>query len=142
MDPVLQAVPFARTLGIEAVPSDGQHAVFRLPDSPANHNHVGGPHAGALFTLGETASGAVVMAAFGHLLDRAVPLTVRAEIAYQKLAMGPVRAQARLDRPPTEVEEQLAAGERPEFPVTVELSREDGAVAAVMTVVWTLRPNR
>jgi hypothetical protein len=56
--------------------------------------------------------------------------------------MGPVRAQARLDRPPTEVEEQLAAGERPEFPVTVELSREDGAVAAVMTVVWTLRPNR
>ena len=49
-----------------------------------------------MFTLGETASGAVVLAAFGQLLDRAVPLAVRAEIAYRKLAMGPVLATARL----------------------------------------------
>jgi acyl-coenzyme A thioesterase PaaI-like protein len=141
---MLQAVPFARTLGVEFVAvADGPLVTVRLPDSPANHNHVGGPHAGALFSLGETASGAVVMAAFAHLLDRAVPLAVRAEIAYRKLAMGPVRATARLGRPAAEVEAELTAGGRPEFPVQVEVSREsDGAVTAELSVTWTLRPHR
>lgn len=143
---LLQAVPFARTLGIEIieVASDGDgglRAVVGLPDSPATHNHVGGPHAGAIFTLGETGSGAVVLAAFGHLLDRAMPLAVRADIAYRRLAMGAVRATARLSRPIAEVEGELAAGDRPEFPVPVEIATEDGNVAAEMTVVWTLRPR-
>ncbi|MEV0730431.1 MULTISPECIES: DUF4442 domain-containing protein [Polymorphospora] len=144
---MLQAVPFARTLGIEfidvAEDSEGLHAIVRLPDSGATHNHVGGPHAGAMFTLGETASGAVVLAGFGHLLDRAVPLAVRAEIAYKKLAMGPVRATARLGRPVAEVEAELAAGTRPEFPVLVEISTEgeSARVTALLTVVWTLRPQ-
>ncbi|GIJ37008.1 DUF4442 domain-containing protein [Micromonospora andamanensis] len=143
---MLEAVPFARTLGFEFVEvapeADGSvRAVVRLPDSPATHNHIGGPHAGAMFTLGETASGAVVLAAFGHLLDRATPLAVRAEIAYRKLALGPVRATARLGRPPAEVVAELEAGERPEFPVRVEIATEAGKPTAEMTVVWTLRPN-
>jgi acyl-coenzyme A thioesterase PaaI-like protein len=141
---MLQAVPFARTLGVEFVSvADGPVVTARLPDVEANHNHVGGPHAGAVFSLGETVSGAVLMSAFAHLLDQAVPLAVRAEIAYRKLAMGPVRATARLGRPAGEVEAELASGERPEFPVHVEVTREsDGAVTAEMTVTWTLRPNR
>jgi acyl-coenzyme A thioesterase PaaI-like protein len=144
---MLEAVPFARTLGFEFVEvapeaDGGVRAVVRLPDSPATHNHVGGPHAGAMFTLGETASGAVVLAAFGQLLDRAVPLAVRAEIAYQKLAMGPVLATARLGRPATEVIAELDAGRRPEFPVLVEITTSDGTPTSAMTVVWTLRPNR
>ena len=141
---MLDAVPFARTLGLEfvEVDADGPRAVVRLPDSPANHNHVGGPHAGALFALGESASGAVVLAAFGHLLDRAVPLAVTAEIAYRKVATGDVLAEARLGRPAEQVDAELAAGQRPEFPVRVEITRADGAVTAEMTVQWTLRPNR
>ncbi|WP_444949713.1 DUF4442 domain-containing protein [Micromonospora ureilytica] len=143
---MLEAVPFARTLGLEFVEvapeaEGGVRAVVRLPDSPATHNHIGGPHAGAMFTVGETASGAVVLAAFGQLLDRAVPLAVRAEIAYQKLAMGPVLATARLGRPAVEVIEELEAGQRPEFPVAVEIATEAGKPTAVMTVIWTLRPN-
>lgn len=116
-------------------------AVVRMPDSPATHNHIGGPHAGAMFTLGETASGAVVLAAFGQLLDRAVPLAVRAEIAYRKLAMGPVLATARLGRPALEVIDELESGRRPEFPVDVEITTGDGKPTSAMTVVWTLRPN-
>jgi acyl-coenzyme A thioesterase PaaI-like protein len=140
---MLQAVPFVRTLGLEflELSPDGLQAVVRLPDSPATHNHVGGPHAGAIFTLGETASGAVVLAAFGDLLGRAVPLAVRADIAYERLAIGPVRATARLGRPPAEVAAELVGGARPEFPVPVEIRTEDGTVTARMTVTWTLRPN-
>jgi acyl-coenzyme A thioesterase PaaI-like protein len=144
---VLAAVPFARTLGVEFVEvapeaQGGVRAVVRLPDSPAHHNHIGGPHAGAMFTLGETASGAVVMAAFGQLLGRAVPLAVRAEIAYRKVALGPVLATARLGRPAPEVVAELEAGRRPEFPVEVEIATEDGTPTGAMTVTWTLRPHR
>jgi acyl-coenzyme A thioesterase PaaI-like protein len=143
---ILQAVPFARTLGIEFVEvapeaDGGVRAAVRLPDTPATHNHVGGPHAGAMFTLGETASGAVVLAAFGQLLDRAVPLAVRAEIAYHKLARGPVLATARLGRPAPEVVAELESGRRPEFAVEVEIATEDGTPTSAMTVIWTLRPN-
>ncbi|AYF30175.1 DUF4442 domain-containing protein [Micromonospora sp. BL1] len=144
---LLDAVPFARTLGIEFVEvapeaEGGVRAVVRLPDDPAHHNHVGGPHAGAMFTLGETASGAVVLAAFGQVLDRAVPLAVTATIRYLKVAVGPVLATARLGRLPADVLAELDAGTRPEFPVEVEIGTEDGTVTSALTVIWTLRPNR
>ncbi|XTZ16961.1 DUF4442 domain-containing protein [Micromonospora echinospora] len=143
---LLAAVPFVRTLDLEVVEvasedDGGVRAVLRLPDTTATHNHVGGPHAGAMFTLGESASGAVVLAAFGHLLDRATPLAVRAEIGYRRLAMGPVTATARLGRPAAEVVAELDAGRRPEFPVPIEITTADGTPTTTMTVVWTLRPN-
>jgi len=134
-------VPMARTMKLEFVETTPEKTVVTLPDQGEFHNHVGGPHAGALFTLGETASGTIVLAAFGEQLSRAVPLAVRAEIAYKKLAMGPVTATATLGRPVADVVAELDAGERPEFPVAIELRRGDGAVTGEMTVVWTLRPN-
>ncbi|MEU0989319.1 MULTISPECIES: DUF4442 domain-containing protein [unclassified Streptomyces] len=134
-------VPMARTLGLQFLETTADRAVVRLPDQPDFHNHVGGPHAGAMFTLAESASGAIVIAAFGDQLDRAVPLAVRAEIGYRKLAMGEITATATLGRPIDEVVAELDAGQRPEFPVHIELQRADGAVTGEMTVVWTLRPH-
>ncbi|MFD7661110.1 DUF4442 domain-containing protein [Streptomyces sp. NPDC059788] len=134
-------VPMARTLNLEFTETTAERAVVRLPDQADYHNHVGGPHAGAMFTLAESASGAIVLAAFGDQLSRAVPLAVRAEIGYKKLAMGPVTATAELGRPAAEIVAGLDAGERPEFPVNVAITREDGAVTGEMTIVWTLRPN-
>ena len=134
-------VPMARTLNLEFRETTPEKAVVALPDQSDFHNHVGGPHAGAMFTLGESASGAIVLAAFGEQLSRAVPLAVSADIAYKKLAMGPVTATATLGRPAAEVVAELDAGRRPEFPVAIAIQREDGAVTGEMTVVWTLRPN-
>ena len=146
-DAVIKAVPFARTLNLIVIEvgtdDDGVfRAVVELPDDPSFHNHVGGPHAGAQFALGETASGAIVLAAFAHQLTRAVPLAVRADIAYRKLAMGTIRASARLDRAVDEVVAELDAGGRPEFGVQVEISTLDATPTAQMTVIWTLRPHR
>ncbi|MET7294612.1 DUF4442 domain-containing protein [Streptomyces griseoloalbus] len=140
-DMLAATVPMARTLNLEFLETTPERAVVALPDQGEYHNHVGGPHAGAMFTLGESASGAIVLAAFGDQLARAVPLAVRAEIAYKKLAMGPVTATATLGRPATEVVAELDEGRRPEFPVSVAIHREDGAVTGEMIVVWTLRPN-
>ena len=144
---MLELVPFARTLGVAvtsvALLEDGRvRAVAELPDAEAIHNHVGGPHAGALFSLGESASGATVMAAFGDHMDRGLPLAVRADIAYRKIAMGPATATATLERTPADVLAELDAGVRPEFPVTISIATADGTVTAEMTVVWTLRPHR
>ncbi|MEV6780835.1 DUF4442 domain-containing protein [Streptomyces syringium] len=140
-DMLAATVPMARTLNLVFDETTAERAVVRLPDQPDYHNHVGGPHAGAMFTLAESASGAIVLAAFGDQLSRAVPLAVRAEIGYRKLAMGEVTATAELGRPAAEVVAELDAGERPEFPVNVAITRADGAVTGEMTVVWTLRPN-
>ncbi|MFJ4901986.1 MULTISPECIES: DUF4442 domain-containing protein [unclassified Streptomyces] len=138
---VAATVPMVRTLNLEFLESTAERAVVRLPDRADFHNHLGGPHAGAMFTLAESASGAIVMAAFGDQLTRAVPLAVKAEIGYQKLAMGVVTATATLGRPVAEVVAELDEGKRPEFPVTIRIQRADGAVTGEMTVVWTLRPN-
>ena len=139
-----QAVPFMRTLGIEfvAAAENGAEVSADLPDRTDLHNHVGGPHAGALFSLGETVSGAVVLSTFAQQLADAVPLAVGARIAYKKLAMGPVRATARLARPKDEVLAELEAGNRPEFDIAVEITNAEGLVTAEMTVTWTLRRNR
>ncbi|MFD7862424.1 DUF4442 domain-containing protein [Streptomyces sp. NPDC057682] len=134
-------VPMVRTLNLEFLETTAERAVIRMPDQGDFHNHLGGPHAGAMFTLAESASGAIVIAAFGDQLGRAVPLAVSAEIGYKKLAMGEVTATATLGRPAAEVVAELDAGTRPEFPVKIEISRADGAVTGEMTVVWTLRPN-
>ena len=92
-------VPMVRTLNLEYLETTPEKAVLALPDQSEYRNHVGGPHAGAMFTLGESASGAIVLAAFGDQLSRAVPLPVTAEIAFRKIALGPVTATATLDRP-------------------------------------------
>ncbi|MFF2412161.1 DUF4442 domain-containing protein [Streptomyces sp. NPDC058092] len=134
-------VPMARTLNLEFLETTAERAVVRLPDQADYHNHVGGPHAGAMFTLAESASGAIVIAAFGDQLSRAVPLAVKAEIGYKKLAKGVVTATATLGRPVAEIVAELDEGKRPEFPVAIEIRRADGAVTGEMTVVWTLRPN-
>ncbi|WLQ45527.1 DUF4442 domain-containing protein [Streptomyces laculatispora] len=138
---VAATVPMVRTLNLEFLESTAERAVVRLPDQADFHNHVGGPHAGAMFTLAESASGAIVIAAFGDQLTRAVPLAVKAEIGYTKLAMGDVTATATLGRPVADVVAELDEGKRPEFPVTIRIQRADGAVTGEMTVVWTLRPN-
>ncbi|RCG28468.1 DUF4442 domain-containing protein [Streptomyces diacarni] len=135
------SVPMARTLKLEYLETSPERVIVSLPDQSEYHNHVGGPHAGAMFTLAESASGAVTLAAFADQLSRAVPLPVHVEMDFKKLAKGVLTATAELGRPVADVVAELDRGERPEFPVKVALTRADGAVTSEMTIVWTLRPN-
>lgn len=136
------AVPMVGTLSLEFLDLTPTTAVMRLPDQREYHNHLAGPHAGAMFTLGESASGAIVLANFGDRLAEAVPLAVEARIRYLKLAMGAVTASATMNRDPAEVTAELAAGKRPEFAVDIEFTTQDGTKTGEMTVLWTLKPTR
>lgn len=137
-----RTVPWVATVGITFGEITAARAVAHLPDASDLHNHVGGPHAAVIFGLGETASGAVGLAAFAAAMERATPLVVRSEIGYLRLAKGPLTATAVLDRDPAEVLADLDAGTRPEFTVTVTITDADDRPTSRMTVVWTLRPNR
>jgi acyl-coenzyme A thioesterase PaaI-like protein len=136
-------VPFVKTLGLEYLELSEGRAVLRLADQAAFHNHVGGPHAGAIFTLAESASGAVVIGSFEDLLGRVTPLAASAEIAYTKLQKGPVTAEALLGRPAAEVRRELdETGRTVQFPVTVQMRDEAGDDTSHMTISWALRPHR
>ncbi|NGY59549.1 DUF4442 domain-containing protein [Lentzea sp. NEAU-D13] len=137
-----QAVPYVKTTGIDFEEASASRVVATLPDDETLHNHIGGPHAAMMFGLGESASGAVVMAAFAAHLGKATPLAVRAEIAYKKIAMGPLSAEAVLGRSADEVLAELESGTRPEFPVTITITDAAGVTTGEMTVVWTLKPAR
>jgi acyl-coenzyme A thioesterase PaaI-like protein len=137
-----QTVPWVGTVGIEFVEVTPERVVLRLPDDPGLRNHVGGPHAAMIFGVGETATGAVTLAAFASTMERATPLPVRSEIAYQRIATGPLTAVAVLGRPAEDVLAELDAGTRPEFGIDVTITDDEGRETTRMTVVWTLRPNR
>lgn len=141
-----ETIPLVATLGIviEAVSLDPVSAVAFLPDRPAQRNHVGGPHAGAMFTLAETASGAVVQALFADLFQIATPLIMAGEISYRALALGDIRAYAVLrgdHETVALIRDQVVARERPEFYVDVELKSATGLTGTLATH-WTLKPVR
>lgn len=135
-------VPMVGTLDIEFLELDPQRVVLRLPDEPAYRNHLGGPHAGAMFTLAETATGALVLGNFGPLMDRVTPLAVEASIRYTRVAMGPLYAEALMDDTPESIRARVEAGERPEWPIRVTLATEDWTVTGEASFLWTLRPRR
>ncbi len=138
-------VPMVGTLGLEYLELSPTHAVVRMADDERFRNHIGGLHAGAMFTLAETASGALVLANYGEMLDQVTPLAVEATIRYLKIARGDVTASATMGSQVDTVLTTLHAGGRPEFHVEVELTTGEGddrVVTGSMTVLWTLKPTK
>ena len=116
-------------------------ARLRLDAGPELHNHLGGPHAAAIFGLGETAAFVVLLRVFGDLVDAgAVPLVKSSQIAYSAVATGPLLAEALLTGDETSARGALADKGRASFDVEVRFSREqDGVETAVATYVMALR---
>ena len=137
-----QAVPFAGHLGLEISAVGEGEATVRLPDRGELANHVGSQHAGALFTAAETASGAAFVGAFAERLGEVTPLARSAEIAYERVARGPIDASARLGVPRDEALATLDSEGRVVFPCEVELTDSEGERVATATIQWHVRLNR
>lgn len=136
-----QAVPFAGHLGLEIESVAAGEALVRLPERVELSNHVGSQHAGALFTVAETASGAAFVGAFAERLGEVTPLARSAEISYVKVARGPIEARARLGGAAAELLATLDAEGKVEFPCGVELTDGSGEPVATATVRWHVRLN-
>jgi acyl-coenzyme A thioesterase PaaI-like protein len=137
-----QAVPFAGHLGLEITSVAPGKATVRLPERPELTNHVGSQHAGALFTVAETASGAAFVGAFAERLGEVTPLARSAEISSERIANGPIEASARLGVPAEQALATLDAEGKVVFPCEIELSDGDGQRVATATVHWHVRLNK
>jgi len=133
------AVPFVGHLDLEITEIGEGEAVVRLPERPELTNHVGTQHAGALFTVAETASGAAFVGTFAARLEDVTPLARQAEISYVLPARGVVTARAKLGIEGAEALTTLDAEGKVEFPCEVELTAGDGTRVATATVRWHVR---
>jgi acyl-coenzyme A thioesterase PaaI-like protein len=89
-------VPFAIHTGLVYPEVGLGGATVTLPDSPATLDHIGSQHGGALFTVGETASGAAFAGAFLEQLSSLQPVVSEATIRYTAIARGSISARAAL----------------------------------------------
>jgi uncharacterized protein (TIGR00369 family) len=137
-----QAVPFVGYLGVEVTSIGEGEATAVLPERSELLNHVGSQHAGALFTVAETASGAAFVGAFSERMGELTPLARSAEISYDKIANGTITATARLGIPAEQALATLEADGKVEFPCEVELTDADGTAVAVAGVRWHVRLKR
>jgi uncharacterized protein (TIGR00369 family) len=134
-----QAVPFVGYLGVEVTEISEGEATAILPERQELFNHVGSQHAGALFTVAETASGAAFVGAFAERMGDLTPLARSAEISYEKIANGTITAKARLGIPAAEALETLDSDGKVEFPCEVELTDANGTRVAAANIRWHVR---
>lgn len=141
------SLPFVNHNGVEVLVVAEGYGETALRETPQSLNHVGSQHAGALFTVGETASGAAMMGAFAPRVLNIVPLATAADIAYRKAARGTITAKARTSLPSADLLAALDADGKVVFEVAVDLVNEVGETVAEMKVAWHVKdrsaqPNR
>ena len=130
------AVPFARHAGVEITEIADGFAVAQLVQSQPLSNHLGSVHAGAIFTLGETASGAAMVGAFAQTATMIRPLATSANISYLKLGRGALKAQARTDIPGADLRRQLHENGLVTFEVHVDVQDDRERLIAQLVVSW------
>ncbi len=130
---------FVRTLDPQIVSIEP--ARMRLDADPRWFNHLGGPHAAALFGLGELTAFVLLLREFGDLVEAGVvPLVKSSQIGFGALVVGPVSTLAAPAGPLDGVRDALAGKGRATFPVQVQFTREsDDVEAATATYVMALR---
>lgn len=130
------SVPFAKHVGVEIVAIEKGRARAHLPSRAQGMNHIGSQHAGALFALGETASGAAMAGAFASMLFEIRPVAAEAAIRYLAIANGPIRAEATIGGDTDSLLAGIMSAGKVRFPVEVAMTDEAGTRVAEMTVSW------
>lgn len=133
------SIPFASHVGvvIEEV-ADGT-ARTTLEQRTETSNHIASQHAGALFTLGEAASGAAMAGGFVEMMMQIRPVAAKAEIAYTKVSKGKITAHGEVRGDVSALKAELNENDRVQFPVHVSMTDEEGNEVATMSVDWHLK---
>ncbi|MBB5514750.1 uncharacterized protein (TIGR00369 family) [Rubricella aquisinus] len=134
-------LPFAQHAGITLSELGDGTGVAVLPQSKTSVNHIGTQHAGALFTVGETASGAALAGLFPTKILSLRPVTKEARIQYLKIAKGTITATAHCVGDPDDLRKKLKEEGRAVFDITVSMTDEAGVEVATLTVTWDVRKS-
>lgn len=133
------AVPFARHAGVKLTHVEAGLARAELPQTATSVNHIGTQHAGALFTLGETASGGAMAGLFADRILNVRPIAGEAQVRYTRLAKGRITAEARVAGARENIMATFERDKKVAFDVTVTLSDDEGKEVAAMRVSWTVK---
>jgi acyl-coenzyme A thioesterase PaaI-like protein len=134
-----QTVPFARHAGVKLTRVEEGSAQAELEQTATSVNHIGTQHAGALFTLGEAASGGAMAGVFADRILNVRPIAGEAQIRYTRLAKGRITAEARVAGSRGALIAALERDKKVAFDVNVTMSDGEGKEVAVMRVSWTVK---
>lgn len=131
--------PFNAHLGAKMVEwSDTDCKIF-LKRRRGVRNHVKAIHAGALFTLGETCAGLVIIRNFPFEGFR--PLMSDVRVSYFKQGRADVIGEAHIaPEKIAAMHEDLKRGEIPKIEVVTEIYDKERLLIASVTTVWQVKP--
>jgi acyl-coenzyme A thioesterase PaaI-like protein len=136
------SVPYAAHTGVDVVEIGAGVARTQLAQRSETENHIASQHAGAMFTLGEAASGAAMAGAFLAQIANLRPVAANAQIRYVKVAKGLLTANAKVAGDVADLMAQLGADGKVQFGVDVVISDDSGDAVAEMSVDWYLSQKR
>ena len=132
-----KSVPFATVTGVELVEVSPQRGVAALKKRPEVENHIQTMHAGAMFTLGEAASGAALGGVLGDQLLAVRPVAADASIKYLKTGKTDLTATANSDA--EAIHKELAEVGKVVFDINVAITDAENVTVAEMVVNWHVK---
>ena len=121
-------LPYNRSLGLRIESCAEQEIVCLDPDN-RHLNHIGTIHAGAIYSLGEAASGHALLSMFPQLSDEAEAVLRTATVKYRRPATATIRAIGEIDpQEATTFGERLEAKGRGIIQVSVSVLQDDNEV--------------
>lgn len=129
-------IPFQTFVGVELLELSDGVASARLEQRQETSNHIQSQHAGAMFTLGEAASGAALATAMAPVLLSVRPVAANARIDYLKIAKGTLTAFAKTSAPSADLLATLNRDGKVVFDVLVDIQDSEKDSVVEMIVTW------
>ena len=136
------AVPFARHVGVKLLEIGDGTARAELDQREEVTNHIASMHAGAMFTLGEAASGAALAGAFGPDILQMRPVAATAAIGFKKIAKGKLTAHAKATQGGDALKKAIEENGKVAFDIIVDVQDAEGDTVVEMTVNWYVSKQR
>ena len=136
------AVPFARYVGVKLLEIGDGTASAELEQRDEVSNHIASMHAGAMFSLGEAASGAALAGALAPVILEMRPVAANASIAFKKVAKGTLTAHAKASLDGATIIKTIEDEGKVAFDVNVDIKDAAGDTVVEMTVNWYVSKSR
>lgn len=131
--------PFNCHLGAKLIEWTDDKALIFVKKKRGVQNHVKSVHAGALFTLGETCAGLVIIRNFPF--EKFRPLMSDVRVTYSKQARGDVWGEAVAALGVMQkAHDVFNSGEVPIIEMTTNIMNNQKEVIAIVTTIWQVKP--
>lgn len=135
-------VPFQNFVGITLLDVGDGVASATLAQRDEVSNHINTVHAGAMFTLGEAASGAAMAGALAPVILSMRPVAATAGIAFKRIAKGVLTAHAKTSAPGSDLMKTISDEGKVAFDVIVDIRDASDETVAEMTINWHVSATR